>query len=421
MTKASPVSSSGASSGRVCDTQCGMIVAESRCKQVQDNRDNLSCMTKNGMLLPDTPELCAAAKALSGCVTQAEKEAAKKQEIPSTPSNYNQVLNTRHYARESVCSLAGEEWKERNKGRVDELRKKYEGFLNGTVSKATAKSYEIMLNFWQSCAKDDAEFKRKAGTMIEGLEERKGDWGVNCGGQLGNGGPRDDRRFKQPGINRYLFNEEYMKNYGCITFEPELNEYFAKLEQNALAALEWAKSVKVDNPAESARSQSPEEQACAVSLKSLEKQFNAAQDEIPEDSVVVRSESVLWVAAESIAKIKAQCPQSATYQKQAAQLQTTYRETQRVCDAHASRPCTPRLPGKEPAAPAPQVAAPLKPLQDKPPGECSGVGANFKHCLAVACEKQQHKFEDSGGGCFTCDRGGSDQWTRCTSGFGSAR
>jgi hypothetical protein len=433
--KVSSGSGSGASSGRVCDTQCGMIVADSKCKQVKDNRENLSCTMKNGAMLPDTPALCAEAKALSGCVTQAEKEAAKTQEIPFTPSSYRQVLNARRYAGKSVCDLAMEEWDERGaggKGRLREIWIKH----NGMDGKLGRKQSELRIKIVELCAKDDAEFKKLASPNIKHLEDDKGTRGANCGGRLGNGGPEDARYDPYNGIRHRETELEHMnrmknilRNRGCTPLTPEsasdFDEYSTTIEQNGLAAVEWAKTVKVDNAAESARSESTEEQACAVSLKSLEKQFNAAQREIPEESVVVRSESVLWVAAESIAKIKAQCPQSATYQRQSAQLQTTYNETNRVCDAHASSPpCVPRLPGKEPAAPAPQVAAPLKPLQNKPPGDCNGKGENFKHCFKVACEKQGHTFSESvndGDTCYTCDRGGSDQRTSCVSGFGSAR
>ncbi len=332
-----------ASSARVCDTQCGMIVAESRCNQVQDNQANLSCKAKNGMMLPDTPELCAAAKALSGCVTQAEKEAAQKQEIPRTPSNYQQVLKTSWYARESVCDLATAEWDERNKGHVNDLSRRL--FHTG---QSFTKELEIQVKILKLCAKDDTEFQKLADHRITILEKNKDERGVNCGGRLGNGGPNDARFASELVVNigteqeRMSTVKNYLRNRHCKTLPPEaaalLDEFSAKYEQNGLAALEWAKSVKVDHAAESARSQSPEEQACAASLKSLEKQFDSVQRKIPSSSVVVRSESVLWVATESIAKIKAQCPQSATYQRQIAQLETTYRETQRVCDAHASTP-----------------------------------------------------------------------------------
>lgn len=64
---------------RVCDTQCGMIVAEYKCKHIRDNRESMSCQMRNGAMQPDSPALCAQAKALSGCVTQAEHDASEKQ------------------------------------------------------------------------------------------------------------------------------------------------------------------------------------------------------------------------------------------------------------------------------------------------------------------------------------------------------
>lgn len=205
---------------------------------------------------------------------------------------------------------------------MDKIMDKYP---SSSISAAMVKIYEINIKMYERCAKDDAEFKKVAGAAIAGLENIKANLGVNCGGRVGNGGPDDAQHNPDMGGIRHVGETEpermnrvknYLKNYRCEPLPPdiasEIDEYFSIFEQNGLAAVEWAKKVKITDSAQSGRAQSTEEQACALSLKSLENQFNAAQREIPRDSVVVRSESVLWVAAESIAKIKAQCPQLAT-------------------------------------------------------------------------------------------------------------
>ena len=200
---------------------------------------------------------------------------------------------------------------------------------------------------------------------------------------------------------------------------------FIQLTECEIKRLETLKKPTVQIPIASGAAQTKEEMACKVEFDRLTAQKNQYEQVLDKGEVVRLSELTMWFINEGTALIDRVCPQSASYRKERDAVRSKYKEVQRVCDAHASSPpCVPRLPGKEPA-PAPQAAAPLKPLQNKPPAGCESGGAqggaNFKHCLAVACEKQQHKFEDSGGGCFTCDRGGSDQWTRCTSGFGSAR
>ena len=63
---------------RVCDTQCAMIVSEYKCKHIRSIEENLSCQMQNGIMHVDNPEICAEAKAVSGCVTKAESLASKQ-------------------------------------------------------------------------------------------------------------------------------------------------------------------------------------------------------------------------------------------------------------------------------------------------------------------------------------------------------
>lgn len=383
--KVTPTPSSASSSNATsmtCDGKCALLVAETKCKHIKDNRENLSCLIQNGTGSGDTPEICAQAKVLTGCKTKKEKEAENS--VASKASRYGGKYD-------SVC--------ERNFKKIDYVMQ------DKKISQAAA-TYDLFLrdiNWYgakvlEPCIGISAEAAR---LYKDGMDQYNRSrqycagphpkyectqWGAS-GGISDNGG----NPFNNPAwyaawkaeVDKALSDPNYSAELGSVTGSGAVNAADA---------------------------------ACATSLKSLENQFAAARRDIPTNSVVVLSEASMWLAAESIGKIKAQCPQSEKYSAEVGRLQSQYRDLKRACDASASRTCAPRLPGKEPA-PAPQaVAAPLPPLQGKPPASCdSQGGANFRKCMQEACAKQEGTLR--GSTCLTCDFP-SGAWTRCPPGSG---
>jgi hypothetical protein len=164
--------------------------------------------------------------------------------------------------------------------------------------------------------------------------------------------------------------------------------------------------------------------ACAASLKSIKNQFDAAQKLIPENSVVVRSEAILWMITESVARIEAQCPQSTHYRAQSQQFVATREATQRACDGMSSRgACVARLPEREPVSASLQPTADKKPLPQAPQASCDeGGGANWLKCKREACSRMEGKLETGKGACVTCYApGGNANWCPTGSGYNSAQ
>lgn len=157
---------------------------------------------------------------------------------------------------------------------------------------------------------------------------------------------------------------------------------------------------------------------CAAKLKTAEASFNAAQRNIPQNSVVLRSEALMWMLTESINIIESTCPNSVSYRSQAAQFRQTLAQTKQVCDRSSTRPCLAQLPGREPAPPPPQAAPNLKPLENKPPASCepsSSTGLSFTSCAREACAKDGGSFAIGSTGCAGCTRAGGS-WTLCPKG-----
>jgi hypothetical protein len=168
-------------------------------------------------------------------------------------------------------------------------------------------------------------------------------------------------------------------------------------------------------PVKSGAPADPAERTCEAGVKDIEKEYKASAANIPRDSVVVQSEAAMWRMAKLMALVEAKCPQSKQYRREVEGLRGMYASTQKTCDALASAPpCKPRLPGKQ-AVPVPsQAAKPLPPLRDTPAPDCKAQsGANFRHCLQVACEKQKGTLR--GKECFTCDYP-TGAWTKCPRG-----
>ena len=363
---------------RTCDGQCVLLVAETKCKHIRVNQENLSCLIQNGVgREDDTPEICAQAKSLTGCMTKAEKLAAKNSQEAATPKKYR-------YG--SVC--------ERNIEKVQ----------NAVMEKnlpQTAASYDLFLKdiHWyrakiaEPCTGSSAEAARaykasmdeynKISQYCAGAHPTYAcmQWGAGGVGYA-NANQAHYAAFKAE-VDKALSDPNYSADLGTVTGSGAVNAADA---------------------------------ACAASLKNIENQYSAQHD-IPKNSVVVLSEANMWRIAKSIEVIKAQCPQSERYKAEVASIQSSYGEIKRVCDASASNPpCKPRLPGKEPAPAAPQVATALPPLQKKPPASCeSQSGANWKKCLQEACAKLEGTF--SGNNCVSCEWAGGG-WNRCPPGSG---
>lgn len=160
--------------------------------------------------------------------------------------------------------------------------------------------------------------------------------------------------------------------------------------------------------------------SCAAKLKTVEASFNAAQPNIPKNSVTVLSEATMWMLNESINIIESTCPKSVTYRGQAAQFRQTLSQTKQVCDRSSARPCIAQLPGREPAPPLPHAAPTLKPLENKPPSSCepsSSTGLSFTSCAREACAKDGGSFAIGSSGCAGCTRAGGS-WTLCPKGSG---
>jgi hypothetical protein len=312
--KTQPASGSSVNSGtvdpnawskRVCDGQCSMIVAEEKCKHVAGNLENLKCKGQYGMIQDDTPALCAEAKALSGCVTKAEKEASQKMRTTAASgSSYKTVC---HRNEEKIMNSLNA---------MDAKHYPGTGSFDIDVSKARADLY-------RPCINDDSEAAYIYNRWMELANKRI----------------------------KYCAEPQKCTQWGSPDYVAAANQaYYQRLKAEVDKALSNPNYSAELGPisANGGRSGDPAEAACDVGLKEISRQFNAVDKTIPKDSVVVRSEATMWMLASGIEKIKADCPQSKRYRTEMDKYEKTYKEVQRVCDASAvvSPYCKPRLPGK---------------------------------------------------------------------------
>lgn len=334
-------------------------------------------------------------------VAQAPPQPAPPPVSPSTASPVS--------PDDTLCDVAGEEWTDRQS---TETAEKYPflAYLRVSNKRIDRRVHEFDLSFFRRCAKDEAEFQERTKWIQQSLKLANESTGIACGGVLGSGGPADEN-FKG------LFNDEYIRNYNCNVAIPErFEEWFAKYQQDAQIGLDTARARMARTRPAPANLRA--DQACAARLKTIDNQLETARRDIPNDSIVALSEATLWAMAESIASIKAQCPQSSDYQSRMQALQTSYDAALKVCNGHAVRPCAARLPVKEIAAraPTPAAAPALKPLESKPAASCDeGTGANWVSCMAKRCAARGGEL--TVGKCASCAVPGSS-WTICPKGSG---
>ncbi|MDP3512027.1 MAG: tripartite tricarboxylate transporter substrate binding protein [Sulfuritalea sp.] len=364
---------------RTCDRQCALLVAETKCKHIRDARENLSCLMQNGTGRDDSPEICAQAKALTGCVTKKEKENARPSVASRSGGRYDSVcernLKKIDYAmQDSRLVMAAATYDLFMKDIHWYTAKIFEP-CTGSNADAAGQYKDAMESYnkvSQYCARPHASYECTR-------------WGPS-GGVSDNGGnpfnnPAWYAKWKSE-VDQALSNPEYSAELGSIKGS--------------------GAGTGVDA-------------ACAAGLKKIKSQYAAAKHHIPAKSVVVLSEANMWMAARSIETIESQCPQSEKYKAEAGRLRSQYRDIKRACDASASAgACIARLPGKEPAPVPPGNSLP--PLRKESLKEdCSG--ANWLQCRRKECKERQGTFSTDKKGCAWCiaDAG---NWTRCPAGSG---
>lgn len=363
-------------SARTCDGQCAMLVAETKCKQFKDARENLMCLMQNGTGGGDTPEICAQAKALTGCATKKEKEGARAPVASRAGGRYD-----------SVC--------ERNFKKIDYAMQDSKLMMAGATHDLFLKDIHwYTAKGFEPCVEGSAEAARIYKVAIEsynkvsqhcaGAHEKYEctRWG-SSGGVSDNGGnpfnnPAWYAKWKSE-VDKALSNPDYSADLGPVSGSDAVNGPDA---------------------------------ACAASLKKIEGQFEAAKHDIPAKSIVVLSEATMWMAERSIEAIKSQCPQSEKYRAQIGRLESQHRDIKRACDASASAGvCIARLPGKGKPV---QVGSSLPPLpKESVKEDCSGP--NWIQCRKKECKDRQGTFSMIKEGCVYC-AADAGNWTRCPAG-----
>lgn len=368
-------------SGRVCDGQCVLLVAETKCTHIKDNSEKISCLTQNGLgMTPETPAVCAQAKALTGCMT--------RQEMDSLP------VKTASRSGGTYASLCERNWK-KIQNVMEDRKIRYAAATNDLFLRDI---HFYSAKVMEPCVGSSADAARAHETSMESYNKvlqscAAAHHRTECT-QWGSGGGVSDN-----GGNPYNNPAYYASWKGEVDKALSDPSYSAELGSIGGSATANAGDA-----------------SCASILKVVEHQADAAKKDIPPGSVVVLSEANMWRAARSIEKIKEYCPQSERYQSEMANLESQYRDLKRACDASASRTCEARLPSKE-AAPVRQVvAAPLPPLQKNDAPSCDAqVGANFRACIQQACARAEGTLR--GSSCLTCATPGGE-WTRCQRGSG---
>ncbi len=362
-------------SSRICDKQCGMIVAETKCKHVRSNNEaSLQCQMKNGIMLEDTPELCAQARSLSGCVMKADYVQTKFEMRKSTHN--------------SVC--------ERNVEKINNVMRNIEiyGMTNDSFIKDTQWFYTKL---FEPCIGSS----ERAASLYKSAMDEYNKIRQYCAS------PHPSHECTQWGASGYTsHNMEWYQNW-----KAEVDR--ALSDPNYSAELGPVKVSGGGDPAEA---------ACFVSLKTIERQYEAASANIPANSVVVLSEATMWKIAQFTAKVKAQCPQSRQYASEVASLLKTYQETKRACSASASNPpCVPRLPGKAPVYEPQTIEKPLPQLKDQPKVSCGKPpSASAIQCLKERCAPDE--LRPGADGCYFCGTRDTGRfWVVCPDGRGAAQ
>lgn len=151
-----------AQAARICDGQCAQIVASAKCKHLTSNMENLSCIMENGAARDDTPEICAQAKAVSGCVMKADAGKGNPapvrrdaQSAERTPGNTtaNNRKEKRHHVPDAVATKCLS---------LDNKHGLYGGFVN-SCDYAVERTY---------CA-----YLPKKGAWVEAFDCEKGQFG----------------------------------------------------------------------------------------------------------------------------------------------------------------------------------------------------------------------------------------------------
>lgn len=363
-------------SARTCDGQCAMLVAETKCKQFKDARENLMCLMQNGTGGGDTPEICAQAKALTGCVTKKEKEGARPSVASRSGGRYDSVCERNFkkidYAmQDSRLMMAGAT---------------YDLFLKD-IHWYTAKGFEPCMGSNAEAAriyKMAMESYNKVSQHCAGAHERYecNRWGSSDGVSDNGGNPYNNPAWYakwKAEVDKALSNPDYSADLGPVSGSNSVNGPDA---------------------------------ACAASLKKIESQYEAAKRDIPAKSIVILSEATMWMAERSIEAIKSQCPQSDKYRAEIRRLESQHRDIKRACDASASAGvCVARLPGKGKPVQAGNSLPPLP--KESLKEDCSG--ANWIQCRRKECKDRQGTFSMIKEGCVYC-AADAGNWTRCPAG-----
>jgi hypothetical protein len=194
----------------------------------------------------------------------------------------------------------------------------------------------------------------------------------------------------------------------------------AQVEADMARLIREASAAKVKsttNQKSSATSQTLEEKACQAEIGRLITRRNDNEKLLKAGEVVRLSELTMWFIRESVAVIDRTCPNSENYRKERATNLQQYKEVQRVCDASASSPpCRPRLPGKDPVPPPPQIVKPLPPLKDKPKEDCGKPpSASAIQCLKAKCAPDE--LRPGANGCYFCGTRDTGRfWSACPDG-----
>lgn len=359
-----------------CEGQCARLLADAKCKKVKGAQENLSCIMQNGYMRPDTPQLCAEAKALNLCVAKRDKESAAM--TLRSGGSYD-----------SVC--------ERNRKKIDQVMQDSKLIAAGATYDLFMKdAHWNIAKLHEPCMGSDAKaaqiYKSEMETYNKVSEYCAGPhrkyectrWGAE-GGVSDNGGnpynnPAWYAKWKSE-VDKALSNPDYSADLGPVSGSGAVN--------------------------------GPDD-VCAASLKKIESQYEAAKREIPAKSIVVLSEATMWMAAKSIEAIKSQCPKSDRYRTEVGRLESQHRDIKRACDASASTGvCVARLPSSEPVTQAGNTLPPLR--KDSLKEDCSGP--NWIQCRKKECKDRQGEFHVTKGGCAVCYVDGGN-WTKCLPGSG---
>lgn len=359
--------------GQACAGACGRYVADAKCKAAGDS--SMSCLTQNGYLLDDSPQLCAQAKALTGCMDKAETLGDK--ELKETGA----LVAT---SFDSVC--------DRNREKINQI------FITSGLrhNPATYDLFQIeiqrhLADLYRPCMATSSKAREMYETGMRNYNEGKQhcagahaqheclQWGVN-GGVVKSGDPA--HRYDNP-ASYALWKREVDKALADPNYSADLGPVRNRDTKR-----------------------SPADIACGKIIDSAKSQFDTADRSIPQGSVVIRSEAVMWLMTQTMDAIRTKCPQSQEYRGLLGRYQTQYADVARVCEAMASAPpCQPRLPGKEPIKVQIAASTPPQKNNDSKQESCgTPTTANGVDCLAKKCAAQGGKWTGPSrkDGCYWC-------------------